>query len=63
MTRPLDPPHLVNPSANPQTALTVSGICVLNVILFGGSVHVLFNVVVDVNMTAGKEISAGSNDD
>ena len=35
----------------------------LNFILFGISVNVLFKEVTDAKLTAGKEINAGSNDD
>ena len=53
-------PHLVNPSANPQTLLTVSGIYLFNVILIEAPVDVFVSVVTDEK---GAKINAGLNDD
>ena len=41
----------------------MSGICALNVILTGGSADFVLSVVADAKVTAGREISAGLNDD
>ena len=56
-------PHFENPSAKPHTLLTVSGICVLNLIITGGSVDFVLSVVADAKFTVGREIIAGSNDE
>ena len=56
-------PHLVKPSALPQTLLTVSGICKLNLMLIGAPVDVVLIVVADAKGFATREISAGFKDD
>ena len=52
-------PHFENPSANPHTLLTVSGIRVLNLMLIEAAIHDVFSKVADTKMTEGREISAG----
>jgi hypothetical protein len=61
-TRALRSPHLVKPSALPQTLLTVSAICLFSVILTGAPVDVVFIVVDDAKDFASK-INAGFSDD
>ena len=59
--RVLRSPHLVKPSALPQTLLTVSAICLFSVILTGAPVDVVLSVVGDAKGFAAK-ISAGFSD-
>ena len=54
-------PHLVKPSALPQTLLTVSAIYLFNLILTGEPVDVVFIFVGDAKGLASK-ISAGFSD-
>jgi len=56
-------PHLLKPSAIPQTLLTVSAICLFSVMLIGAPVDVVLIVVGDAKGFEAREISAGSNDD
>ncbi len=56
-------PHLVKPSAFPQTLLTVSGIFMLNLIFTGESVDLVMSVVADAKVAPGRVNSAGLNDD
>jgi hypothetical protein len=55
-------PHLVKPSALPQTLLTVSAVCLFSVILRGAPVDVVLSVV-RVTIGFAAKISAGFNDD
>ncbi len=50
---------MVKPSAFPQTLLTVSGICMFNVILTGASVDFTFIVVADAKVAPGRVNVAG----
>ena len=56
-------PHLVKPSAFPQTQLTVSYICLFSLMLIGAPVDVVLIVDGDAKGLAAREISAGFNDD
>ena len=53
---------MLNPSAYPQTLLTVSGIFLFNKILIGAPFDVVVSVVSDAKGFAAK-IRAGFNDD
>ena len=55
-------PHLVKPSAFPQTLLTVSANCLFRVILTGAPVDVVLILVDDAKGFASK-ISTGFSDD
>ena len=54
---------MVKPSAFPQTLLTVSGICLFNVILTGASVDFTLIVVADAKVAPGRVNSKGLKDD
>ena len=56
-------PHLVKPSAFPQTLLTVSGIYLFSLMLIGAPVDVVLIVDGDATGLAAREISAGFNDE
>ncbi len=54
---------MVKPSAFPHTLLTVSFICMLNVILTGASVDFTLIVVADAKAAPGRVKTKGLNDD
>ncbi len=53
-------PHWVKPSAFPHALLTVSGICLFNVIIIGAAVDLVLTVVIDARGFAAK-IRVGFN--
>ena len=61
-TRSLRGPHLLTPSAFPQTRLTVSFSNLFKVIVIRAPVDVVLIVLGDANGDYASEISAGFND-
>ena len=55
-------PHLVKPSAFPQTLLTLSYICLFSLTVIGAAVDVVLIVDGDANGLYAREISAGFNE-
>ena len=47
-------PHWVTPSAFPHALLTVSGICLFNVMIIGAAVDFVLTVVIDARAFAEK---------